>query len=188
MLPTNLRFCQRSCSAGAATSRRAASLSCRLPTIFPSHQLCPTISALFRRPGVTAAPCTLYTRLRDRYFIFGGSLMDSTVPADLLSAPLGSWLDSVFSSVKPYSQRRTIPLGKSNELWLTGARIRRSRRPRCRAIGWYTFALLHSFILESGFGKTVWALLSFWCKRRGGVRTGVSVTSGKNHTVSQTVL
>src|SRR5215510_12953518 len=84
MLPTNLRFCQRSYSAGAATSRRAASLSCRLTTIFPSHQLCPTISALFRRPGVTAAPCTLYTRLRDRYFIFGGSLMDSTVPADLL--------------------------------------------------------------------------------------------------------
>jgi hypothetical protein len=84
MLPTNLRFCQHSCSAGAATSRRAASLSCRLPTIFPSHQLCPPISALFRRPGVTAAPCTLYTRLRDRYFIFGGSLKDSTVPADLL--------------------------------------------------------------------------------------------------------
>jgi hypothetical protein len=33
---------------------------------------------------VTAASCTLYTRLRDRYFTFGGYLMDSTVPADLL--------------------------------------------------------------------------------------------------------
>src|SRR5215831_1182936 len=40
--------------------------------------------ALFRWAGVTAASCTLYTRLRDRYFTFGGYLMDSTVPADLL--------------------------------------------------------------------------------------------------------
>jgi hypothetical protein len=33
---------------------------------------------------MTVAPCALYTRLRDRYFTFGGYLMDSTVPADLL--------------------------------------------------------------------------------------------------------
>src|SRR5262245_60192912 len=51
------------------------------------------LPALFRRAGVTAEPCTLYTRLPDRYFIFGGSLMDSTVPADLLKlkARLEDW-------------------------------------------------------------------------------------------------
>jgi hypothetical protein len=49
--------------------------------------------ALFRWAGVTAASCTLYTRLRDRYFTFGGYLMDSTIPADLLKlkARLEAW-------------------------------------------------------------------------------------------------
>jgi hypothetical protein len=39
------------------------------------------------------APSALYTHLRDRYFIFGGSLMGSTVPADLfkLKTRLEAW-------------------------------------------------------------------------------------------------
>jgi hypothetical protein len=42
---------------------------------------------------VTVAPCTLYTRLRDHYFTFGGYLLDSTVAAGLLKlkARLEAW-------------------------------------------------------------------------------------------------
>jgi len=52
--------------------------------------------SLFRQAGVTVPAFFFYPRLRDRYFIYGGSIMDSTVPADLLElkARFDAWRES----------------------------------------------------------------------------------------------